>query len=258
MSNKGSIPGIPKYLNDGKGRDTYISFYNGGFSNYPYSKSYKKDLYEISHKSYHADLYMRRPIVKYNMDGNGRDYFIHQNILSEHCKLKDSSDFPHILRNGREFAPIRMHKSFGRNKFEKNLINRIFYGKCPGLNDRFMMPKVKFIRKEKSIDLKCNLTNPNFRNVDEKEINNIKKVDNMNNTYTNKLKYNINDINVTDSNILKNNEKKGFSVDKKKKFINRNYINDIKEKEFINYVKSLYLFNHKKNKGKDLDLPNLI
>ena len=160
MSNKGPIPGIPKYLNDGKGRDTYISFFNGGFSNYPYSNSYKKDFYENYHKGYHADLYKRRPIIKYNMDGNGRDYFIHQNILSEHCKLKDSSDFPHMLRNGREL-PIRINKSFGRTKFEKNLINRIFYGKCQGINDRLMMPKVKFFKKEKIKDLKYNLTNPN-------------------------------------------------------------------------------------------------
>lgn len=244
MSNKGPIPGIPKYLNDGKGRDTYISFSNGGFSNYPYSNSYKKDFYEISHKNYHADLYMRRPIVKYNMDGNGRDYFIHQNILSEHCKLKDSSDFPNLLRNGREFTHIRINKSNGRSLFEKNLINRIFYGKCPGLNDRLMMPKVKFNKKEKSIGYKYNLTNPCFNEV-EKEIQNLKKGDdNMNKTYNN--------------NILKNNKKNAFSVDKKRKYINRNNTCYLKGKEFIESIKSLYLFNHKKNKGKELDSPSLI
>lgn len=258
MSNKGPVPGIPKYLNDGKGRDTYISFFNGGFSNYPYSNSYKKDFYEISHKGYHADLYMRRPIVKYNMDGNGRDYFIHQNILSEHCKLKDSSDFPHMLRNGREFAPIRINKSFGRSKFEKNLINRIFYGKCPGVNDRLMMPKVKFNKKEKNTDLKYNLTNPCF-NTNEviKEMNDLKKDYNMNNTYNNKSNYNVYN---TDNNynFKSKNNKKAFSVDKKRKFIKRNYVGDLKENEFIESVKSLYLFNHKKNKAKELDLPILI
>ena len=256
MSGKGPIPGIPKYLNDGKGRDTYISLFNGGFSNYPYSNSYKKDFFEISHKNYHADLYLRRPIIKYNMDGNGRDYFIHQNILSEHSKLKDSSDFPHMLRNGIEFAPIRINKSFGRTKFEKNLINRIFYGKCPGLNDRLMMPKVKFNKKEKNKNLKYNLTNPCFnRNDFEKEINNLKKDDNRSNINNNKSKYNSN---LTDNNIKSNNKKKPFSVDKKKRFINKNYIGDLKENEFMESIKNLYLFNHKKSKVKDVDLPILI
>ena len=252
MSNKGQIPGIPKYLNDGKGRDTYISFFNGGFSNYPYSKSYKKDFYEIAHKNYHADLYMRRPIIKYNMDGNGRDYFIHQNILSEHCKLKDSSDFPHMLRNGRDFAPIRINKSFGRTKFEKNLINRIFYGKCPGLNDRLMMPKVKFNRKEKSINLKNN-TNSFFNvNEDSKEkINDLKLDNNLNNTYNNKIKYTVYN---TDGNYKTKNKKNVLSLHKKREFINRNNFGDLKENEFIESIKSLYLFNHKK-KAKELDLP---
>ena len=149
MSFKFPIPGVPRYINDGKGRDTYISFYNGGFSNYPYSKSYKKDFYATSQKRYHADLYQRRPIIKYNMDGSGRDFFIHQNILSEHCKLKDFSDFPHMLRNGMEFSPVAYNKSFGKSKFEKQLLNRIFYGRCSGVKDRLMEPKVQLIKKKK-------------------------------------------------------------------------------------------------------------
>ena len=73
MSFLGQGPGIPIYKNDGKGRDTYISFSNGGFSNYPYSRSYKQDCFEINRRRNHPDLYQRRPIIKYNMDGRGRD-----------------------------------------------------------------------------------------------------------------------------------------------------------------------------------------
>ena len=61
----------------------------------------------------------------------------------------------------------------------------------------------------------------------------------MNNTYNNKLKYNIN---TSDNNFKSNNNKKAFSINKKRKILNRNYINDLKEKEFIESVKSLYLF----------------
>ena len=153
---KGPLPGIPKYINDGKGRDTYISFFNGGFSNYPYSNSYKKDFYDICHRRNRPDLYRNRPINRYNMDGKGRDFFIHQNILSEHCRIKGSSDFNHMLRNGEELSPIKFTKSYGKTKFERNLLNRIFYGKCSGIKDRLMQPKVKFSKKIK-INLKYNM-----------------------------------------------------------------------------------------------------
>ena len=249
MSLKGPIPGIPKYLNDGMGRDTYISFFNGGFSNYPYSKSYKRDFYEISLKRNHPDLYMRRPIIKYNMDGNGRDYFIHQNILSEHCKLKDSSDFPHILRNSDEFNPQRINKSFGKTKFEKNLINRIFYGNCPGVKDRLMEPKVKFNKTTKTID---NKDNEKIIISSEilKKMNNIK----LNSTF-NKSKYNVN---LTDDNFKTRNKKISLSFDKKRKFLNKNSLSDLNEKEFIDSVNTLYLFNHKKRNNKKNELPSLI
>ena len=252
MSFKAAVPGVPRYINDGKGRDTYISFYNGGFSNYPYSKSYKKDFYETNQKRYHPDLYMRRPIIKYNMDGSGRDFFIHQNILWEHCKLKDFSDFSNILRNGIELNPVRINKSLGRTKFEKKLINRIFYGKCSGVKDRLMEPKVHFNKKGKNKILKLNLTSPNFIKDESPEFNKIKKNNNDNN---NLFRYNINHI----DNNIKSKEKFSLSTNKKKKFLNRNYTNDIiDEKNFVKKINSLYLFNHKKNIPKVLDLPILI
>ena len=244
MSIKGPIPGIPKYLNDGKGRDTYISFFNGGFSNYPYSNSYKKDFYDFSYKRNHPDLYMNRPIIKYNMDGSGRDFFIHQNILSEHCRLKDFSDFPRMLRNGVEFNPVRFNKSYGKSKFERNLINRIFYGKCSGVKDRLMEPKVKFNKKIKTTDLKYNLTSPSFGQNDEVKEN----YTSNNNINSNQYKYKVT---LDDYKTL--NKKKAISTDKKRMI--KNYTIDTSEKDFIKTVKSLYTFNHKQNK---FDLPILV
>ena len=39
-------PKVPNYLNDGAGRDTYISFYNGGFSKYRLPKNYYDEKYD--------------------------------------------------------------------------------------------------------------------------------------------------------------------------------------------------------------------
>ena len=249
MSLKGPIPGIPKYFSDGKGRDTYISFFNGGFSNYPYSNSYKKDFYGINHKKNHPDLYARRPIVKYNADGSGRDFFIHQNILSEHSRLRDFSDFPRMLRSGEEYNPIMFNKSYGKSKFEKNLLNRIFYGRCTGVKDRLMEPKVKFNNKRMSTDLKYNLTNPNFsENENTKEANNKNKNNNCN-------KYQNNLIEKDGNSYVKNKNKnkKSFSTDKQRLYKSSIIVED--DKNFINSVQCIYTFNYKKNKG---DLPTLI
>ena len=245
MSLKGPIPGIPKYFSDGKGRDTYISFFNGGFSNYPYSNSYKKDFYGINHKKNHPDLYARRPIVKYNADGSGRDFFIHQNILSEHSRLRDFSDFPRMLRSGEEYNPIMFNKSYGKSKFEKNLLNRIFYGRCAGVKDRLMEPKVKFNNKRMSTDLKYNLTNPNFS-----ENENTNEVNNKNN---NNIKYQ-NNLTEKDGNSYgKNKNKKSFSTDKQRLYKSSTIVED--DKNFINSVQSIYTFNYKKTK---CDLPSLV
>ena len=252
MSFKNRGPSIPLYKNDGKGRDTYISFSNGGFSNYPYSNSYKRDFYQINYKRNHPDLYMRRPIGKYTADGNGRDFFIHQNILSEHSKLTDFSDFPNMLRNETGMNEFRIYRCNTRSKFEKNLINRIFYGKCPGIKDRLMKPKVKFNQKIKSNDLKFSLTNPNFNENEkgkENESINVKKITKNNSETDNRSKNHI----ANGENKFNLNKKMSKSIHQNKK----SQINNTEpiEKDFINSVKSIYLFNQRKNKFKESDLP---
>ena len=181
--------------------------------------------------------YARRPIVKYNADGSGRDFFIHQNILSEHSRLRDFSDFPRMLRSGEEYNPIMFNKSYGKSKFEKNLLNRIFYGRRTGVKDRLMEPKVKskvkFNNKRMSTDLKYNLTNPNFS-----ENENTNEVNNKNN---NNIKYQ-NNLTEKDGNSYgKNKNKKSFSTDKQRLYKSSTIVED--DKNFINSVQSIYTFN---------------
>jgi hypothetical protein len=145
-------PKVPIYRSDGNGRDTYIVFSNGGFNNYPYSRSYKKDSFTIPTNKSISDLFKRRPIDKYVPDGRGRDYFIFRDIQNEHDRLADIPNFENILRkrdSSQDYLRLSKNPS---SKFEKRLINRIFYGKCPGMKDRQMSPKVRFkedIEKEK-------------------------------------------------------------------------------------------------------------
>ena len=137
-------------------------FYNGGLGNYRYSKSYKKDYYNVPiHKNY-PDLFKRRPIDKYQMSGEGRDYFIYKGIQTEHDRISGNNSFEKIFRKGTCPTEYFLSTKMPRNKFERRLINRIFYGKCPGLKDRQMCPKVKFkkdFEKEKEKEKEENLIN---------------------------------------------------------------------------------------------------
>ena len=166
---KGRSTSHPHYINDGHGRDTYISFFNGGFSRYPYSNSYKKDCYEVYHKRYHADLFKRRPIIKYAQDGSGRDFFIYQNILSEHDKIQDSTDFANMLRSKRDYVPYKFYKSHNISKFEKNLINRVYYSRSPKNKLANSQEKIKEDEKENDVSVQKEEDNSNvYKNVENK------------------------------------------------------------------------------------------
>ena len=226
-------PRIPIYINNGYGRDTYISFYNGGFGNYKYSKSYKKDTYSIPIHRNHPDLFKRRPIDKYQITGEGREYFIYKGIQTEHERISDNNAFENKLR--RSDSPVEFHKSTERpiNKFEKKLINRIFYGKCPGIKDRQMGPKVKFkkdIEKEKE---------------EKEEENKVSNNISLRNSFlkTSKEK--------ESSNIFKNNKEKmnlfftPINTNRVKKLNNINKININQSEYLINSVKKIFLYNSK-------------
>ena len=166
-------PKIPIYKNNGLGRDTYISFYNGGFGSYKYSRSYKKDYYQIPIHRNHPDLFKRRPIDRYQMSGEGREYFIFKGIQSEHDRNSNNNSFENSLRKGENSpAECSTSKKRPRNRFEKTLINRIFYGKCPGMKDRQMSPKVKFKKEIKKEKEENNSGENSFLKTEENRVSN--------------------------------------------------------------------------------------
>ena len=182
------------------------------------------------------------------MDGKGRDFFIYQNILSEHCKLKECTDFPHTLRNGIQLSPSYFNKNNKKTKFEKNLINRIFYGNCPGIKDRLMEPKVKF-----NSNLKYNYTSPGFgknKSVKDKTIFKNKSEKRM----IRKFKYNIN---LLDEDNLY--PKKNSMSTERKKFCKDDIKTDsnLYEKSKNKPLHSLFIINRKKEMFKEIDLPPL-
>ena len=82
------------------------------------------------------------------MDGQGRDYYISYTINQNTNKYTGDINIENTLRT----SPNEIYIPKGISKFEKKLIDRIFYGKCLGLKTRYMSPKVVFARKKKEIE----------------------------------------------------------------------------------------------------------
>ena len=137
-------PKIPRYPNDGKGRDTYISY--AVLKDYHYLPPQPSSF--PPHVTKSQDLSLKKPIKKYVMDGQGRDYYISYSINLSTNKYSGDVNLANTLRT----ASNEIHIPKGTSNFEKKLINRIFYGKCPGLNTRYMSPKVIFARKKAEIE----------------------------------------------------------------------------------------------------------
>ena len=137
-------PKIPRYPNDGKGRDTYISY--AVLKDYHYLPPQPSSF--PPHVTKSQDLSLKKPIKKYIMDGKGRDYYISYSINLSTNKYSGDVNLANTLRT----ASNEIHIPKGTSNFEKKLINRIFYGKCPGLNTRYMSPKVIFARKKAEIE----------------------------------------------------------------------------------------------------------
>ena len=227
------IPKVVNYHNDGCGRDTYISFYNGGFGKYKLSDMILKEHKDSPKHYYYQNLALCKPTKRYFCNGGGRDSYVYISLLEENEKNRGNLRLHNILRSydGRN-QPLRTSKNISPSKFEKKLINRIFYGKCPGLKDRQMSPKVKFkrdIEKEK----------------EEKEENKVSNNISLRNTFlkTNKDKENIN--------IFKNNKEKKnlfftpINTNIIKKLNNINKININQSEDLINSVKKIFLYNSK-------------
>jgi hypothetical protein len=142
-------PKIPVYQNNGGGRDTYISLYNGGFGKYNINDTYFKEITESPKHIYHQNLSLCKPTKRYFTNGGGRDTYVYNSLLDENDKCKGNLLLNNILRSYDVTKyPIPTSKDLSPSKFEKKLINRIFYGKSYDVKDRQMSPKVKFLKKE--------------------------------------------------------------------------------------------------------------
>ena len=238
-------PKIPVYKNNGGGRDTYISFYNGGFGRYKLSDTYFKEKNDSPKHIYHQDLALCKPTKRYFTDGGGRDLYVYNSLLDENDKFKGNLRLNNILRSYDNIQyPIKTSKNISPSKFEKKLLNRIFYGKCPGLKDRLMSPKVKFLTKD---EIKKHSEENEEYEKDNGSLGENKEEKSFDIEYKNN---NINDINIEQiKNITGMNFNNNIFNQKKtpKKFRPEVGQND----HLVNSVKKIFLYNNK-NKQKTL------
>jgi len=236
-------PKVPTYQNDGAGRDTYISFYNGGFGTYKLSDMYLQEKTDSPKHYYHPNLALCKPTKRYFCNGGGRDSYVYISLLEENEKNKGNLKLNNILRSYDNIKyPMKTSKNISPSKFEKRLINRIFYGKCPGLNDRFMSPKVKFLKKEELLRKEENCEDEKSGEVSEsKEI--------LSNTRNNKYEKNYNAC-LTEGNIVAKDQLSN-SVYQVKKTPKKYKLEIGDDNNFMNSVKKIFLYNNSNNKGRN-------
>ena len=246
-------PLIPVYKNDGIGRDTYISFNNGGFSQYKSSDIFLRERTDSPIHIYHANLSLCKPTSKYIMNGTGRDKYIYQGMLDEHDKCGGNLRLPNILRNYNSVdKSVKLSRNYSPSKFEKSLINRIFYGKCPGLKDRYMSPKVRFTKlnkdkddnknneEEKTIYDKVKINDNSLDNSDNsiKVIGNCKTEANiLSNVKDGNIFSDVKDESTKKNNLLLSSEKKNSKLMSYKPGI-------IKKDDLMNSVRKIFLYNN--------------
>ena len=245
-------PKVVNYRNDGGGRDTYISFYNGGFGKYQLCDTYLKEKTDSPKHIYHQNLSLCKPTKRYFTDGGGRDLYVFNSLKDENDKCKGNLRLKNILRSyDNPNYSMRTSKNFSPSKFEKKLINRIFYGKCPGLNDRLMSPKVKFLTKE---DIRKARAEQNDEDEKNNELLSINKDDNncdientLNNRYINKYNTYMTENN---GNMKKNSTGMEFnnSLFNLKKSPNKIRPELGQTDNLVDSVKKIFLYNSNKNK----------
>ena len=243
-------PKIPVYKNTGDGRDTYISFYNGGFGNYRLNDTYLKERKESSQHIYHQNLSLCKPTKKYFTDGGGRDTYVYNSLLDENDKFKGNLRLNNILRSYDPINyPLRSSRNISPSIFEKKLINRIFYGKCPGVKDRQMSPKVKFLKKNDLIKSK----DTSFDNESEKSLSFLETRNGKNLDLEDK-KDNIHDIsshNDNENNVNNTQSKTGIEFNKnlyQLKKNSRKYRSEVEQNDnLVDSVKKIFLYNNFKS-----------
>ena len=243
-------PKVVNYRNDGGGRDTYISFYNGGFGKYQLCDTYLKEKTDSPKHIYHQNLSLCKPTKRYFTDGGGRDLYVFNSLKDENDKCKGNLRLNNILRSyDNAQYPMRTSKNFSPSKFEKKLINRIFYGKCPGLNDRLMSPKVKFLTKE-DIQREREKNDEDEKNNELLPENKDEQNCDIGNTLNNR--YNINKYNpsMTENNVMKNSTGMEFnnSLFNLKKTPKKLRPELGQTDNLVDSVKKIFLYNSNKNK----------
>jgi hypothetical protein len=243
-------PKIPVYQNNGGGRDTYISLYNGGFGKYNLKDSYFKEKTESPKHIYHQNLSLCKPTKRYFTNGGGRDTYVYNSLLDENDKCKGNLLLNNILRSyDVTNYPIATSKDLSPSKFEKKLINRIFYGKSSDVKDRQMSPKVKFLKKENnSKNTENSFFEENEKNKTFMETKNGKKFE----TEDKKIDKHIDSYNIcsTENNEVNSNFNNGTGFNNlyKLKKSPRKYKPEFGQNEsFADTVKKIFLYNNNKN-----------
>ena len=248
-------PKVPIYKNIGDGRDTYISFYNGGFGSYKLTDTYLKEKTDSPKHYYYQNLSLCKPTKRYFTDGGGRDLYVYNSLLDENDKCKGNLRLNNILRSYDNINyPIRTSQNVSPSKFEKKLLNRIFYGNTPGLKDRLMSPKVKFLTKE---DIRKRMDDSFNSDVPEDEKNNAlgenknEKNIEYDEKQNNRYESNIYNPSMTESNTstLKNNIKTETtnSLYNLKKTPKKYKLEIGQNDNLVDSVKKIFLYNNSKN-----------
>lgn len=248
-------PKVPIYKNIGDGRDTYISFYNGGFGSYKLTDTYLKEKTDSPKHYYYQNLSLCKPTKRYFTDGGGRDLYVYNSLLDENDKCKGNLRLNNILRSYDNINyPIRTSQNVSPSKFEKKLLNRIFYGNTPGLKDRLMSPKVKFLTKE---DIRKRMDDTFNSDVPEDEKNNAlgenknEKNIEYDEKQNNRYESNIYNPSMTESNTstLKNNIKTETtnSLYNLKKTPKKYKLEIGQNDNLVDSVKKIFLYNNSKN-----------
>ena len=239
-----TTPKVPNYQNDGAGRDTYISFYNGGFGKYKLRDMIMREQNDSPRHYYHQNLALCKPTKRYFCNGGGRDSYVYISLLEENEKYRGNLRLNNILRSYDNIDhPIKTSKNISPSKFEKKLINRIFYGKCPGLKERFMSPKVKFLKKEDLQKKDENIEN-------EKNLDTIEKKEEFNITRNNRYNKNYNSYLTEGSDDIRKNQFSN-SVYNFKKTPKKLKLDIDQSDNFMNSVKKIFLYNNSNSKGKN-------
>ena len=249
-------PKIPIYQNLGDGRDTYISFYNGGFGKYKLTDTYLKEKTDSPSHIYHQNLSLCKPTKRYFTDGGGRDTYVYNSLLDENDRCKGNLRLNKILRSyDITQYPSKASQNVSPSRFERRLIDRIFYGNCPGVKDRQMSPKVKFLKKEDIQKNREENSLMSFEAENENEKNNTISTTKMEKSFevgdkkSNKYETIGYNASMTESNVdsMKNTTEKDFnnSLFNLKKTTRKYKPEFIQSDNLVDSVKKIFLYNSK-------------